>query len=350
MTSSEIIIAGDLGGTKTLLSIYENNQGLIEIYKKKYLSREWISFDALFRDFLNEAPIKLSRNNYGCIAVAGLVENGFSHITNLPWELDEKRLCEIAGLKNLELINDFAVLIYGLPYLKGEQKMEIQKGKNGNDLKGNIAIIGAGTGLGIARGISIKNKIIALPSEGSHREFSAKSEKEWQFSSWIKNDLGLERLSLERVVSGTGLGHIANWRLNQSDGNSHDLKEAAQLWRNRKNNDINCPDLPALVSDAAKNKDPLMTEVLQLWLSAYGSAAGDVALHELSVGGLWLGGGTAKKHLSGLRSETFLKSFRNKGRFSTFMDQLPITVLLDSEVGLFSAACRARMLASEMGD
>ena len=92
-----------------------------------------------------------------------------------------------------------------------------------------------------------------------------------------------------------------------------------------------------------------MKRALEIWLEAYGSAAGDLALQELCTGGLWVGGGTASKQLAGLQSATFLNALRNKGRFQNLVSSLSITALIDPEAGLFSAACRARMLAEPGG-
>ena len=88
-----------------------------------------------------------------------------------------------------------------------------------------------------------------------------------------------------------------------------------------------------------------MIEVLEMWLSAYGSAAGDIALHELCNAGLWIGGGTALKHLEGFRSDIFLNAFKNKGRFKEYLEKLPIMALIDSDAGLFGAACKAHIIS-----
>ncbi|WP_320676545.1 glucokinase [Prochlorococcus sp. MIT 1300] len=339
-------LAGDLGGTKTLLAVYKWNGELHKLHSKKYLSAEWPSLQSMGEDFLKNLPSSLEKPTYGCIAVAGRVKNGYANITNLSWQLDAQEICNTFNLKRLELINDFEVLIFGLPFFKGNQKKSIQTSTKHVLLKGPVAIIGAGTGLGIARGLPTKNGLISLASEGGHREFAPRTDQEWLLANWIKKELGLRRLSVERVVSGNGLGLIALWRLQQSDVASHSLKNHAEQWGQslQESNSNKRPDLPKMVSSAAKGGDPVMKEVLRFWLSAYGAAAGDLALQELCTGGLWIGGGTAQKNLKGLLSATFLDALREKGRFKSFVEELPVIALIDPEAGLFSAACRAKML------
>ena len=181
---------------------------------------------------------------------------------------------------------------------------------------------------------------MSLSCEGGHREFAARTDEEWQLASWLKRDLNVSRLSIERIVSGTGLGHIAHWLLEQPHASRHPLRTMAQAWRRN-----TAMDFPAHASKAASEGDDLMRHALQMWLSAYGAAAGDVALQELCTGGLWVGGGTAAKQLEGLKSTTFLEPLREKGRFTDFMNGLQVTAVIDPLAGLFSAACRARMLA-----
>ena len=137
---------------------------------------------------------------------------------------------------------------------------------------------------------------------------------------------------------------MAHWLLQKPDAAMHPLRSVAEAWRRNSSN-----DLPAQVSVAAEGGDPLMQRALQLWLEAYGSAAGDLALQELCTGGLWVGGGTAAKQLKGLRSANFLNPMRDKGRFSELIEGLQVTAVIDPDAGLFSAACRAQMLAESGG-
>ena len=339
----------DLGGTKTLLAIFNNKNTLNKLYQKKYLSKDWKSFDSIILNFISNIPSNIESPLYGCIGVAGIILNNSAKITNLNWQLNSEKLCKLTGLKKIELINDFSVLIYGIKYLQEDQYQVIQ-GFN-NNLKpsnsGLVTIIGAGTGLGIARGLITSKDLHILPSEGGHQEFSPRSEKEWILMNWLKQDLGVNRLSLERIVSGSGLGNIARWLLMQPQAKFHPLRQVAEDFPNHCSKGI---DMASIASESAKDGDQLMIEALEIWLSAYGSAAGDIALTELCSEGLWIAGGTAQKHLQGLKSQSFLSAFAEKGRFKNFLKKIPLIAITDPEVGLFSAGCRASMLLNEMGE
>ncbi|MCT0229399.1 glucokinase [Synechococcus sp. CS-1324] len=340
------LLAGDIGGTKTLLATYRLQAGQLELQRRhRYPSAGWSDFAALVSHFLAAEP-ELESPRHGCLAVAGPVLNGQVKVTNLPWSLDQAELSSACGLEALELVNDFAVLIYGLPHLAADQQQPLRpdpptlgSGESG----GPLAILGAGTGLGTAIGVPGPGGLIALASEAAHAEFAPRNEPEWRLKQWLAANLGLERVSVERVVSGTGLGHLTRWLLAEQDpGAAHPLAGAARHWADPATAER--PDLPALVAAAAEQGDPLASAALQLWLGAYGSAAGDLALQCLCRGGLWLGGGTAGKLLHHLRSEAFLLPFGAKGRLSPLLAAIPLWAIVDPDVGLFSAACRARML------
>jgi len=337
----DLLLAGDLGGTKTLLALYRPGTPRPErVAEQSFVSGAWPGLTPMLQRFLDDHRPAGARCRAACLAVAGPVADDHARITNLGWELRADELAAVADGCPLELINDFAVLIYALPLLAADQRSPLQEGTA--DPAGTLAILGAGTGLGMARGIRRQGSLQALASEGGHRCFAPETEAEWELSQWLRRELGLDRLSLERIVSGTGLGHIACWRLSDVDG--HPLQAQARAWRGAPAA-VDGPDLPALVSAAANAGDGAARSVVDLWLGAYGSAAGDLAVHEMATGGVWVGGGTARKQLSGLQSPPFLERMRRKGRFSDLVAGLPVTALTDPGAGLFGAACRSQLLA-----
>ena len=342
------LLAGDLGGTKTILAIYSNENYPKKLFEKYYISSEWKSFYSLFEDFIKHLPDHISLPQYGSIGVAGPIQNQEVKITNLGWDIESKKLSLLSKINNMELINDFSVLIYGIPFLNRNQ-YEVIQGTLNSDYKNNqklIAIIGAGTGLGMSRGLITPKSISIFPSEGGHREFSPRTENEWALVKWLKKKLNIQRISIERIVSGTGLGMIARWKLDDPINKSHPLQV---ILKNMDSDKSDSTDLPALVWEKAKNGDKLMTEALQLWLNAYGSAAGDLALQELCSSGLWIAGGTAAKNLDGINSSNFLNAFSDKGRFQSYLKEIPLVVLKDPEATLFSSACRALLIAESNG-
>ena len=342
------LLAGDLGGTKTILAIYSSEKYPKKLFNKYYVSSEWESFDLIFDDFLRQLPKNILIPDYGCIGVAGPVKDDQVHITNLKWDIDINKLSLLSNIKNIELINDFSVLVYGIPFFK-ESQYEVIQGTLNAELKNNqelIAIIGAGTGLGMSRGLIAPKSISIFPSEGGHREFSPRTEDEWELVKWLRKRLNLQRISVERIVSGPGLGMIARWKLDDPSQINHPMQNVLKAIDS---DHSNIYDLPALVWEKANKKDNLMSETLRFWLNAYGSAAGDLALQELCSSGLWIAGGTAAKNLDGINSSNFLDAFSNKGRFQSYLKEIPLIVLKDPEATLFSSACRAHLIAESNG-
>ena len=166
---------------------------------------------------------------------------------------------------------------------------------------------------------------------------------EWDLRQWIASDLNISRVSVERIVSGTGLGHVARWLLASEAPASHSLHAISERWLNPSPGDGEA-DLPAAVARLASEADPLATKALELWIDLYGSVCGDLALAGLCRGGIWLAGGTAAKLLPHLQAGHFSRAFLHKGRLGAVLNDVPITAITDPAIGLYSAACRARML------
>jgi glucokinase len=347
-----LLLAGDIGGTKTLLSLHRlGGKGVLPVAQERYESAAWEGLAPMVLHFL-EASREAGRQATGgadkrpetaCFAVAGPVQGGRARVTNLPWgDLSEADLAEACGLARVELVNDFAVLIYGLPHLGAQQQAPVRDGMV--EAGAPVLILGAGTGLGVAVGIPTASGLQAVASEAAHASFAPRTPEEWELSQWLQADLGLARLSIERVVSGTGLGHVARWLLaNRHPAADHPLSAAAHRWADESAGGER-GDLPAAVTAAAEGGDALAGEALALWLGAYGAVTGDLALTTLSRGGIWLAGGTAAKQLQALRSDRFEAAFLAKGRLRRVLEPMPITAVLDPAIGSFSAACRAAML------
>ena len=338
-------LACDLGGTKVLIAIYEEvcqNSSPKLMVKERYLSAEWDSIYEIIKDFLE----KKCKNKYlpkiACFGIAGPVEKNNAKITNLNWQISELKLKNYFHFNKVELINDFAVLIYGIKYLENNQFKTLQNNtSNTNKSESYHTIVGAGTGLGIARGIITKSKIIVLPSEGGHIEFAPKTQEEWQLKQWLKNSLNIDRVSYERIISGEGLINIAKWKFSRENIREHPFND---LLNEAEESNIVKQSLAPRICQLAKEGDPLMSEIEKLWFKAYSSFIGDLALHELCFGGLWIAGGTAPKHFKNFISDSFLKQFSNKGRLKDIVKTIPIRIILDEEFGLHSAACRAKSL------
>lgn len=341
-----LLLAGDIGGTKTILSLWRaEGEQLHCLHQEQHPSDQWSDLAPLVRHVLKGATQQgLAWPRTACFAVAGPVQAGKARLTNLPWRLEETSLARDCDLDRLELINDFAVLVHGLPHLGPDQTAVVRPGSA--EPAEPLLVLGAGTGLGVAVGVPGPSGLRALATEASHAEFAPRNAQEWALREWLRNDLGLERVSIERIVSGTGLGHLCRWLLDtRPEGRDHPLR-ALSPGGSAAGEDQGGEraDLPAAVAAAAAAADPLAREALDLWLGAYGSACGDLALASLSRGGIWLAGGTASKLLEELRGPLFAQAFLHKGRMRPVLEPLPITAITDPSVGAFSAAQRARQL------
>lgn len=337
------LLAGDIGGTKTLLSLHAA-AGLETLAQQRYSSADWPDLAAMVNHFLDAVrPAGHARPAVACLAVAGPVQAGRARLTNLPWSLGEHELARDCAIPRVELVNDFAVLIYGLPHLQDRQQAPLRGGSAQPEAP--LLILGAGTGLGVAIGVCGSGGLQALASEAAHGEFAPRSQAEWDLKQWLAQDLAIARVSIERVVSGTGLGHVARWLLSRDGGGAaHPLAAVAEAWLKPAAEPAVRHDLPAAVAAAAAQGDPLARAALDLWLAAYGSVCGDLALACLPRGGIWLAGGTAAKLLAELRSPRFTQAFLAKGRLAPVLEPIPIQAITDAAIGSFSAACRARML------
>ena len=339
-------LACDLGGTKVLLGVFEkaiNDDSPKLIIKKKYISTDWDSFELILEDFLKNECKNITHPSSACFAVAGPLSNNNAKIMNLSWNISGNKLKNKFKFEKCELINDFAVQIYGIPFLKKNQYSTIQNGdQSAGNNKDLHAIVGAGTGLGIAKGIISGSKVKVFASEGGHVEYSPKSDLEWELKNWLKNSLKVERISCERIISGTGLSRIAEWRLSKPDAKKHTLQKYVNKL---KISDNLRKELPQKICDLSNQGDSLMIQVKRIWLDAYASFLGDIALQELCFGGLWISGGTAPKHFINFKSGLFMKQFSDKGRLKDILKNIPVNVILDEEFGLYSAACRAKILS-----
>jgi glucokinase len=329
-----LLLAGDIGGTKSILSLYRHSStGLQRLSEMRYPSAAWPDLAPMVQAFLQTQEAEgLGRPEVACFAVAGPVRNGQVTLTMLHWQLEEHRLAQDCGLTRVELVNDFEVLIDALPHLQPAQVTPVRAGEAVETAP--RLVVGAGTGLGVAMGVPTANGLLGMATEAGHGTFAPRTEAEWRMSQWLKADLGVERLSIERVVSGMGLGAIARWLLAERHPVgprppwAADRAEDAQDW-------------PEAVAAAAQAGDSLAQEALHLWLGAYGSVVGDLALGSLSRGGIWLAGGTAAKQIEGLRSPAFLDPLLAKGRLRAVLEPIPIQAITDPAVGVFGAACRA---------
>jgi len=338
-----MILAGDIGGTKTLLSLAEkNSDGFTVMYEQRFAGADYANFSDVLHNFLATAKAhlgKLPSLSSACFGIAGPVRDRKSQLTNLGWAFDSDRLAKEFNIANVILINDFVAVGYGVLGLKPYDLYTLQKGKLLE--RAPIGVIGAGTGLGEAFLGWNGDRYEVYPTEGGHADFAPRNELEIELLQYLQKNH--DRVSVERVASGTGIVAIYQFlRDRQFTPESAEIAEKVRLWEA---GDLNA-DAAAAIANAAlvncgvnseTNIDHLATQTMQMFVEAYAAEAGNLALKLIPNGGLYIAGGVAPKILPLLQDGTFLQIFKSKGRVSPVLENIPIHIVLNPEVGLIGA-------------
>jgi glucokinase len=310
-----VILAGDVGGTKTVLALFGPDGPPLR--RAVLPTAGAADLAAPIRAFLGADA---QRVRAACLAVAGPVRENRVPAVNLPWPLCGATLARDLGLPRVTLLNDLEATAEALPVLAPEDILTLREGRP--DPLGARAVIAAGTGLGMAI-ISPGGEVV--PAEGGHSSFPARTP----FEIALRERLALRygHVSRERVVSGPGLSAIHDF-----------LRERAGLPPPPA-----APDPAAAVAAAAlRGGDPLAEEALGAFLLAYGASAGDLALIALARGGLYVAGGIAPKLRARFPDGRFLEGFSDKGRLRGLMEEIPVRIVLDEGAAVLGAARRAR--------
>lgn len=302
------LLAGDVGGTKTLLRCVED--GGETSASARYASADYRSFGELLGDFMQRVPGPVDA---ACLAVAGPVIGRRADVTNLPWIIDADQTATDFDVPRLSLINDFYAVALGVPLLGDADLLSIQRGQR--DRSAPIGILGAGTGLGQAIVTWQKGVHYVLPSEGGHGDFAPQNAEQTRLFLYLHERFG--HVSWERLVSGMGLVNIFTF--------------------------LGGPEISASeIAARADAGDEVAVRTFDIFVDLYGAEAGNMALRVLARGGIFLAGGVAAKNQARLIDGAFVLAFRRKGRFRELMETIPVDLILNQEVGLIGALEGAR--------
>lgn len=320
-----MILAGDIGATKTHLALFDETAGMSILAHEKFHSADFKSLALIVHLFLEKNHAHVQN---ACFGVAGPVEDGHCRATNLPWIIDAKEMSQDLQIEKISLINDLEATAFGMQCLKPAEMFTLNPGKK---QAGQGVLIAAGTGLGEAGLLWDGKALRTLPSEGGHADFAPRDEEEVELWRYLRSNFG--HVSYERVVSGPGIYNLYRFLIDSGkEKESPQVKE--QLARDKS---------PHIITQAALNGScPVCTRTLNWFVSIYGSEAGNLALKFLAFRGVYIGGGIAPKILELLKKETFLRSFCDKGRFSTLLSAIPVKVILNENAALLGAADYAR--------
>ena len=316
----KILLAGDVGGTKTLLRLCEAGGGVLA--ERRYDSAAFASLEQAVAGFFSDFPsLSIAA---ACFGVAGPVQGGRANITNLPWQIEETSIATKFRIPRVRLVNDFQAVAYGIEALESQDLATLQAGSAQDG--GVRAVIGAGTGLGEGFMVWQGGHYAAFPSEGSHADFAPADALQIELLRYLFARYG--HVSYERLVSGPGLVNIFEF-LCHSRGRLATAELQAAM---------SAGDPAAAISDyALGGKDDLAAAALSLFARIYGAEAGNLALKVLARGGVYIAGGIAAQIMDKLADGEFLSAFADKGRFAGLLKDIPVHVVLNPKVGLLGA-------------
>lgn len=318
-----MILAGDIGGTKTVLSILtRDTNGSLEYFQEQtYSSQEFKKFDDILSAFL-PADVKIKS---ACFGVAGPVVNQRCQTTNLPWLLDAEELKKKLDIPTVKLLNDLEAMALGMLNLPEHDLVELNP--NAKSQSGNIAVIAAGTGLGEALLYWDGKKHHPMATEGGHSDFAAKNPQQDLLLAYLRK-IYPDHVSCERILSGIGFSHLYDFLCDQGFA-----PPCPVVPDNNSNIDRN-----AVISRlGVAGEDPLCTEAVRLFVELYGAETGNLALKSLATGGIFIGGGIGPKILPLMRDGNFMRAFKAKGRFLPLLDKIPVKLSLNPRTPLIGA-------------
>ena len=322
-----MILAADVGGTSTRLGLFRQVGARLRTEREaRFDSRDAESFEALVDEFLAAGKQRVHRCAVG---VAAPIVGEHSEIVNLPWRIDARRIGRRVGLDRVILLNDLEATAWGIPRLGSRHSVSLTPGLRGRP--GNAALIAAGTGLGTAILFWDGKQFRPSAGEGGHQSFAPPDDLGIALLRFLRRRHG--RVSWERIVAGPGLSAIYDFFVENRWG------ERTREMRQR----LEDADDPNVVIGEAgiRGDDRLAVRALDMFVSLYGAAAGDLALVANARAGVWIAGGIAPKILPRLRSGEFVRAFRDKGRLEPLVTKIPIRVIVEPRVALLGAAARA---------
>jgi glucokinase len=324
-----MILAGDIGGTKTLIGLFDvAARRPTPVDVREFRTTAYPGLPAIideFRDAHHERPA-ISAAAFG---VAGPIINQSAEMTNVEWRVDGAELVRTLGIRQVRLINDLEAMAYGVTVLNAEEVSTVQVGAR--QPNGNIALIAAGTGLGESLLHHVDGRYLPVASEGGHSDYAGRTDRELELVRYLRGRYG--RAELEHVLSGPGLVNLSDF--------THDDAACVALARPS----VDRPDDPADITKAALGHDcARCVEALGLFVAAYGAAAGNLALTAVTTGGVFIGGGIAPRILPALNDGRFITAFNDKGPMRPLLEAMPVHVILNAESGLLGAAVYANAM------
>lgn len=318
-----MLLAGDIGGTKTLLGLFSRSPsrpGAITV--QSFPTTGYGSLIAMVDAFLEEQHGGRLQVEAACFGVAGPVIDDRAELTNVDWTVDGREIALEFGLSRVRLLNDLVAIAHSIPVLEDQELHVLQAGEP--NLSGNAALVAAGTGLGEAFLFNDGRRLVPAPSEGGHGDFAARTPREMELTAWLTSRYG--RAECEQVISGLGLRNL--YYFTHPDPVPVDEHHPADP-----------PDIGALLStNAMAGVCAHCREGLDLFIAAYGAEAGNAGLRAVATRGVYVAGGIAPKILRELETGAFMHAFRSKSPMNELIESIPVKVVTNPDAGLLGAA------------
>jgi glucokinase len=350
-----MILAGDIGGTKTNLALYDwTTERVDPVRMESFHSADYKSLEDILVEFLTPPkpptpldaigegdedeksdepppePVKLAA---ACFGIAGPVIDNHSRTTNLPWVIDGASIARQFDIPRVQLLNDLEATAYGILWLRPDEVEVLNQGHPPKKRQA-LALIAAGTGLGEGILFWDGKSYRPMPSEGGHADFAPNNDYEIELLRYLRSQY--LHVSYERVLSGPGLHAIYEF--------IRDTKKNEPTWLAEK---IKAGIPAAEIAEAGlKGQADIAKQALDLFASIYGAEAGNLALKALSLDGVYVAGGMAPKLIKKMKDGTFMKAFTNKGRYKRLLSTIPVKVVMNQETALLGAASVAAALAA----
>src|SRR5580692_6125586 len=319
-----MILAGDIGATRTRLAAFETEGTRLQcVVEKTYMSQEHGGLSEILAQFTRSEGIPV---HSACFGVAGPVRSGRSKISNLPWTIDSRELAGQLKLNSVGLLNDLEAYAYGIDALESKDFVTLSEGAE--DAEGNRAVISARTGLGVAGLYWDGFRHHPFACEGGHADFAPRSDIQMELLAYLQKKYG--RVSCERILSGPGIKNIYEFiRDTQKADEPEWLREQIKGVK----------DVPALIAQLAlEGKAAICDQTLSIFVSVFGAETGNCALSFMTTGGIFIGGSIAARNVGRMKDPVFMQSFLNKGRMETLLKDMPVKIILNDDCGLMGAA------------
>src|SRR6202162_1086647 len=319
-----MILAGDIGATRTRLAAFETEGNRLQcVVEKTYMSQQHDGLSGILADFIKTEGTPV---HSACVGVAGPVRAGRSKISNPALVIDARDVAKQLRLNSVGLLNALEAYAYGIEGLESKDFITLSEGAE--EAESNRAVISAKTGLGMAGLYWDGFRHHPFACEGGHADFAPRNELKTELLVYLQKKYG--RISCERILSGPGIKNIYDFLRD-----AHKAEEPEWLRTQMST----APDPPALISQIAlEGKAAICDQTLSIFVSVFGAQAGNCALNFMSTGGIFIGGVIAAKIVPKMKDPVFLESFLDKGRMGAILKDMPVKIVVNDDCGIIGAA------------